>query len=109
MPAIPNAANSHLYNVDWLRAYAVGTGMPHPLNNLDATQKMRVPRCFQNCNGSVTGHGQEAKCKPWIRRGSMVMPYFSVQFARTINIFNQPPAVLDPVSHNWQEPQYHNA
>eukprot|EP00439_Symbiodinium_sp_Y106_P081150 s1502_g20.t1 len=33
--------------------------------------------------------------------GSMVMPYFSVQFARTINIFNQPPAVLDPVSHNW--------
>ena len=42
------------------------------------------------------------------RRGSMVMPYFSVQFARTINIFNQPPAVLDPVSHNWQEPHYRN-
>ena len=33
--------------------------------------------------------------------GSMVMPYFSVQFAKTINIFNQPPAVLDPLTHNW--------
>ncbi|CAJ1377525.1 unnamed protein product [Effrenium voratum] len=33
--------------------------------------------------------------------GSMVMPYFSVQFARTVNIFNQPPAVLDKSTHHW--------
>ena len=29
------------------------------------------------------------------------MPYFSVQFSLTVNIFNQPPAVLDPKSKNW--------
>eukprot|EP00435_Cladocopium_sp_Y103_P027614 s1905_g6.t2 len=33
--------------------------------------------------------------------GAFVMPYFSVQFSLTVNIFNQPPAVLDPKSKNW--------
>eukprot|EP00931_Biecheleriopsis_adriatica_P051329 TRINITY_DN29758_c0_g3_i1.p1 TRINITY_DN29758_c0_g3~~TRINITY_DN29758_c0_g3_i1.p1 ORF type:complete len:1525 (+),score=352.14 TRINITY_DN29758_c0_g3_i1:117-4691(+) len=33
--------------------------------------------------------------------GSFIMPYFSLQFARTINVFNQPPSVQDPDSGKW--------
>eukprot|EP00913_Durusdinium_trenchii_P006956 g6542.t1 len=33
--------------------------------------------------------------------GSLVMPYYSVQFSYVVNIFNQPPAVLDPQTNNW--------
>ena len=29
------------------------------------------------------------------------MPYYSVQFSMTVNIFNAPPAVLEPVSRHW--------
>lgn len=36
-----------------------------------------------------------------LRLGSLVMPYYSVQFSMTVNIFNSPPAVLDPLSRNW--------
>lgn len=38
--------------------------------------------------------------------GAFVMPYFSVQFSLTVNIFNQPPAVLDPKSKNWSLAQF---
>eukprot|EP00931_Biecheleriopsis_adriatica_P051327 TRINITY_DN29758_c0_g1_i2.p1 TRINITY_DN29758_c0_g1~~TRINITY_DN29758_c0_g1_i2.p1 ORF type:complete len:1525 (+),score=304.23 TRINITY_DN29758_c0_g1_i2:99-4673(+) len=33
--------------------------------------------------------------------GAAIMPYFSLQFAHTINIFNQPPAVKDPETGKW--------
>jgi len=33
--------------------------------------------------------------------GALVMPYYSIQFAQTINIFNRPPSVQDPVTGRW--------
>eukprot|EP00438_Fugacium_kawagutii_P020651 Skav217351 [mRNA] locus=scaffold4442:13637:17938:+ [translate_table: standard] len=43
---------------------------------------------------SIGGH-------QWGHGSAFVMPYFSVQFSLTVNIFNQPPAVLDPKTKNW--------
>eukprot|EP00930_Biecheleria_cincta_P034133 TRINITY_DN23609_c0_g1_i1.p1 TRINITY_DN23609_c0_g1~~TRINITY_DN23609_c0_g1_i1.p1 ORF type:complete len:1552 (-),score=307.23 TRINITY_DN23609_c0_g1_i1:357-5012(-) len=33
--------------------------------------------------------------------GALVMPYYSIQFAHTINIFNRPPSVQDPGTGRW--------
>lgn len=33
--------------------------------------------------------------------GAMIMPFYSIKFAQTINIFNRPPAVQDPGTGHW--------
>ena len=71
-----------------------------PLNSHFSAGKQLGLKAFWP-EGSQVKSGQEVTHAAGCVLGAFVMPYFSVQFSLTVNIFNQPPAVLDPKSKNW--------
>ena len=71
-----------------------------PLNSHFSAGKQTGLKAFWP-EGSQVKSGQEVTHAAGCVLGAFVMPYFSVQFSLTVNIFNQPPAVLDPKSKNW--------